>query len=661
MGSLKQQGNTIFYEAFGERAQLCPFGKNKIRFRSTAATAFKDENWNLIEQPSSDFTIEMSENRAVLKNGKIQAEIFSDGSVNYYNQNGKELLSEYWPYEPNKIAYQHYGREYKHAGGGAYETWVYFKPHYDEHFYGLGQDPNDCFDLKGCTTELSQKNTHVCIPFLYSSRGYGFLWNNPAVGRVETVKNHTLWYMNASSQVDYIVMAEDTPADIVRQLSDLTGKAPEFPAWAAGFWQSKLRYETQDELLDVAREYKRRGVPLAVIVADFFHWTQQGDWKFDPRYWPDPKAMVDELEAMGTKLVVSVWPTVHQKSENYAALAEKNELVRAENGTTAVSEFNDQTAFFDTTNPQARKDVWEIIRRNYYTFGIKSYWLDVAEPEMRPYRYENMSMYAGNGLEVSQIYSYYYAKMFYDGLKEAGETEIISLSRSAWLGSQRVGALVWSGDIPSTFDSLRHQIKAGLNMSLCGIPWWTTDIGGFIGGKPFDEEFRELLVRWFQFGVFLPVMRLHGARVWEEGKGSKHPEMLFGSGSENEIWSFGDTVYPILKSLIELREKLRPYVMSGMKQASNDGTPLMRPMFWEFPNDDRCYEIDDEYLFGADILVAPITQYGARSREVYLPEGEWRLIGSDDIQKGKRTVLMDAPLNGIPAYVRAKSQLANEI
>ena len=656
MGQLTQKGTTIIYENYGERVEICPFGKDRVRFRSSANLHIKDEDWNLLEQPETECEIHLEENRAVLINGKIQAEILKDGTVTYYDRGGRELLTEDWPEERNQTAYQHHAREYRHAGGDNYRTWVYFKSYREEHLYGLGQEPNDCLDLKGCTTELGQKNTHVCIPFLYSSRGYGILWNNPAVGRVETVKNHTLWYMEAAAQVDYIVMAGDTPAEVVRQVSALTGYAPKFPQWASGFWQCKLRYETQEELMEVARNYKKRGIPISAIVIDFFHWTEQGDWKFDKKYWPDPRKMVEELREMGIELVVSIWPTVHKNSENYSFLAENNELIRMEHGMISYMEHDEQLSFIDPTNPKTRKDVWEIMKKNYYDYGIRNFWLDVAEPEFRPYEYENMRTYLGNGQQVSQLYPYYYEKLVYDGLKEAGEEEIISLSRSAWFGSQRLGTLLWSGDIPSTFASLRKQIKAGMNLSLCGIPWWTTDIGGFVGGKPSDPEFRELIVRWFQFGLFLPVMRLHGHRVWEEGGHGKHPEVQNPSGADNEIWSFGEEVYSILKNLISVRESLRPYIMEGLDKASEDGTPLMRPMFWDFPEDGHCYEIEDQYMFGPDILVAPITEYGKRERKVYLPEGEWTFFGSSQREKGGREVAMSGELYQIPAYVRRKEK-----
>lgn len=661
MGLLSKRGNGIFYESYGEKLWIVPYGENCVRFRSTMGKDILEENWNLMEPGADSSSVEISPEKAVLKNGNIRAEILSNGCVCYYKADGSVLLEEDWPDERNQIAYQHFAREYRHKGGDLYETRVYFRAVPDESLYGLGQDPNDCFDLKGTTTELCQKNTHVCIPFLLSSKGYGFLWNSPAAGRVETVKNHTMWYLEAAAQVDYLVIAEESPMKIVQHLSDITGKTPEFPEWASGYWQCKLRYETQEDLLEAARGYKKRGIPISVIVIDFFHWTEEGDWKFDPRYWPDPKAMVEELKEMGIHLVVSIWPTVSKKSENYRWLAERGELLRAECGSFSLNEEDSGTNFIDATNPRTRQDVWQVIKKNYYDLGGRSFWLDVAEPEARPYRTGNMRAYLGNGLQMAQIYPYCYEQMFYEGLKAQGETEIISLSRSAWIGSQRWGTLVWSGDIPSTFDSLRRQIKAGMNMSLCGIPWWTTDIGGFIGGKPSDPVFRELLIRWFQFGLFLPVMRMHGCRVWDEGQHGKHTDLPCPTGADNEVWSYGEEMYEQMVHMIRLREKLRPYIMKNMSLATQEGTPVMRPLFLDYPKDKTCYALEDEYLFGPDILVAPVAEYGSRSRQVYLPEGEWIQIGSNEVIAGGQTVTMDAPLSDIPAYVRAESEVCKAI
>ena len=262
----------------------------------------------------------------------------------------------------------------------------------------------------------------------------------------------------------------------------------------------------------MAREFKRRGLPLSVIVADFFHWPNQGDWKFDEEYWPDPAAMTRELGEMGVQLMVSVWPTVEKSSENHQEMLSRGLLVRMDRGIRAALEHRNHAVHFDATNPEARAFVWDKVRRNYLDKGVSLFWLDEAEPEYTRYDFDIFRYHLGTDLQVGNIYPALFAKTFYDGLKASGVERPLSLVRCAWAGSQRYGALVWSGDIHSTFESLRNQLAAGLNMGMAGIPWWTTDIGGFHGGDPEDPAFRELLTRWFQWGVFCPVMRIHGDR-----------------------------------------------------------------------------------------------------------------------------------------------------
>ncbi len=306
-------------------------------------------------------------------------------------------------------------------------------------------------------------------------------------------------------------------------------------------------------------------------------------------------------------------------------MSEGNLLITNENGQYGMFDFYGQQAFIDPTNPAARRFVWEKVRENYYRKGIRTFWLDEAEPEVHPQQFSNLRLYAGNGGQAAMLYPFYYAKAFYEGLKEEGEQETIALTRAAWLGSQRFGVSVWNGDISSTFDALRQSIISGLSMSLCGIPWWNSDIGGFHSGDIESEEFRELIVRWFQFGVFCPIMRLHGSRRRQSDYAYRHPGIIEPSGGDNELWSFGERNYPILKSLIELRERLRPYLTRMMEENCASGAPIMRPMFYQYPQDDICYDLDDQYMFGSDILFAPIIRRGQTSRKVYLPEGTWIL------------------------------------
>ena len=320
--------------------------------------------------------------------------------------------------------------------------------------------------------------------------------------------------------------------------------------------------------------------------------------------------------------------------------------------------YQGNTVHYDATNPGAREYVWEKAKKNYYDKGVRIFWLDEAEPEYTIYDFDNYRYYLGPNVQIGNLYPMMYAKTFFDGMKAEGQDNIINLLRCAWAGSQRYGALVWSGDIHSSFKSLRNQFAAGLNMAIAGIPWWTTDIGGFHGGDANDPEFRELLVRWFEYGAFCPVMRLHGDRVPKQPQLGTTGGCGCLSGAPNEVWSFGNDVYEICKKYLFLRERLKPYIAGLMREASEVGTPVMRPLFYDFPQDDKAWEIEDQYLFGPDILVAPIMENGQRTRSIYLPKGaDWIDGWSGTSYSGGSAIEIDAPLDQIPAFIRKGSNL----
>jgi alpha-D-xyloside xylohydrolase len=364
---------------------------------------------------------------------------------------------------------------------------------------------------------------------------------------------------------------------------------------------------------------------------------------------------------MNIKLMVSIWPTVNENSANFREMKEQGLLVRTERGVLATHSFFDNKPegpvylhLYDPTNPEARRFLWEQVRENYYRYGIKVWWLDACEPELDDAGdHDNLRYHIGNGLEVSCISPLMHQQAFYEGMKSEGESEIVSLSRSAWAGSQRYGAAVWSGDIDSSFEALRTQVRAGLNIGLSGIPWWTTDIGGFLGSDPSTAYFRELIVRWFQYGAFCPLFRLHGFR------GPLTPGPFHEvTGAPNEVWSFGDETYEIIKEILFLRERLTPYVMEQMRLAHEKGIPPMRPLFFDFPADEGCVSVDDEFLFGSDILVAPVLHYEARKRGVYLPAGtNWTDAWTDEKIDGGQWIEAEAPLERIPLYLRKDRHL----
>jgi alpha-D-xyloside xylohydrolase len=316
-------------------------------------------------------------------------------------------------------------------------------------------------------------------------------------------------------------------------------------------------------------------------------------------------------------------------------------------------DFAGSVTFFDATNADAREYVWQKVKKNYYDKGIKIFWLDVAEPEYQFYDFDNYRYRIGSDLAVGNIYPSMYARTFFDGMKKEGQQDIVNLIRCAWAGSQRYGALVWSGDIYCSFESFRNQFAAGLNMGLAGIPWWNTDIGGFMGADIKDPAFHELLVRWFEWGCFCPVMRLHGARNPETKPLGTTGGGMVGSGAANEVWSFSNDVYEICKKYLFLREKLRPYVAEQMKAAHEKGTPVMRPLFYDFPEDNTAWETEDQYMFDPNYLVAPIFYEGKTERQVYLPEGvQWIDCWTGENFEGGWIVSVAAPLDRIPVLSR---------
>ncbi len=678
---LRQENNRLIREFDSERIWIEPWGANSLRVRVTKAGTMPkpDEEWALLPPEPQTASITIEDREATLTNGKITAKLTAGGKIVFLNGRGEVLLEEF--HRNRREAMEAFdsalagkaaaekpdylrsfvsaldvdAREFSPILGGDYELTARFESDPDEKLFGMGQYQQPYLNIKGCTLELAHRNSQASVPFVLSSLGYGFLWHNPAIGKVTFGKNVTEWCAQSTDILDYWITAGDTPAEIEEAYARATGTVPMMPDFAMGFWQCKLRYRTQDELLEVAREYKRRDLPISVIVADFFHWPNQGEWKFDPEYWPDPKAMVDELKSMGIELMVSIWPTVEESSENYKEMVEKGYLIRADRGNRIMLS---GASIFDATHPDAREYVWSKARRNYYDNGIKIFWLDEAEPEYTHYHYDLYRYHLGPDVQIGNLYPAMYARAFYEGMSAAGQENVINLLRCAWAGSQKYGALVWSGDIDTTFRSMRNQFAAGLNMGLAGIPWWTTDIGGFHGGNPADPAYREVLARWFAWGAFCPVFRLHGFRDPHKPPLSNHGGGKMLSGADNEVWSYGEEVYAICTKYMLLRERLKPYITGLMQAAHEHGTPVMRTLFYEFPADARSWEVSDEYLFGPDLLVAPVMEAGLKQRAVYLPAGaQWTNAWTGEVLGGGQTVTVDAPLDTIPLFVREGATL----
>ncbi|NEE00892.1 glycoside hydrolase family 31 protein [Phytoactinopolyspora halotolerans] len=706
-GPFQVDGLRLTWRGGGETVVVEPWGKDSVRVRSALGADVADTDWALlVPEPGTHAAarLELDGDTAVLVNGRIRVEAkareFFDAQLGYprfscrlsfYDVDGRLLLRETGDGGALKIR----ARDYDAQTGGTCRTRVLLDSDPAEKLYGMGQYQQDILDIKGCTFELAHRNSQVSVPFVLSSAGYGFLWHNPAIGRATFAANRTEWEAESARQIDYWVTAGSSPAEITRAYAAATGHVPMMPEYGLGLWQSKLRYVDQEQLLDVAREYRRRDLPLDVIVADFFHWPRMGDFRFEEEFWPDPAAMVAELTELGVELMVSVWPQVSHESENYAEMSRRGLLALTNRGVDIQMQFGGPSRFVDVTNPAARAYVWEKCRENYARHGIRMFWLDEAEPEYGSYDYAAYRYHLGQAIEVGNLYPQLFSRAFYNGMTDDGahgedssahdegsgahdegsgardggdggsdRTGVVNLVRCAWAGSQRYGALVWSGDIHSSFPSMRRQVTAGIHMGVAGIPWFTTDIGGFGGGHVDDPAFRELLVRWFQLGAFLPVMRMHGDRAPSaevyaaDGSPRRH------TGAGNELWSYGPDVFEILSRYARLREAMRDYTRDLMRQAHADGQPVMRGMFHEFPDDPVAWELADQFLFGPDLLVAPVMVEGATSRRVYLPAGaSWTDLRSGNAAAGSQWIDAEAPLDVIPVFARngALPELAGKV
>ena len=655
MQYFEKQGNALIFRQDGETVRVEPWQKDSLRVRGTLLSEIEEGSIALLDPETVEAEIELvDELKATIKNGKIQAvlEVQPWGQklrITFLNQKGEVLLSEI----ANGGALCLRAHDYRALKGGAYQLKVSFDSNPDEKIYGMGQYQQERMNLKGCNLELAHRNSQASIPFYVSSLGYGFLWHNAAVGEVHFGTNTTEWLARTTKQLDYWVTAGDTPAEIEEHFADAIGKVPMMPEYGLGFWQCKLRYYNQEQVLNVAREYKKRGIPLDVFVIDYYHWPRCGDYRFDEEYFPDPKAMIDELHEMGIETMVSIWPQIDWRSENYEEMKQQGLLVKSNAGVDVQMLFHGNNVFLDATNPRTRKYVWEKVKKNYADLGIRTFWLDEAEPEFSTYEYECYRYAAGPVEEIGNIYPREYSRMFYEGQKENGQEDIVNLVRCAWLGSQKYGALVWSGDIFSTYEDFRKQICAGLHMGLCGIPWWTTDIGGFMTDDVNDPDFQQLLIRWYEFAVYSAVFRMHGDRGPHNIPTLDDRDFGGGylyTGQSNELWSYGEENYRIMKKYYDIRISMHDYIKQLYDEASENGSPLIRTMFYEFPDDKKCWELQDQYMFGSEYLVAPIFHLNEFEREVYLPEGRWEDTRDGKVYEGGQTVLAAAPIDSIPVF-----------
>ena len=634
-----KEGNALLLRSV-EQIRVEPWGKNALRVRASRLPRTDDNLWALLPAEETETEISIGTEEASITNGKVTCRISKEGRIAFYNAEGKKLLREYWEVKPFP---EIRGRQWKPRQAGSMELTVRFEAEDGEKIYGMGEYQHEILDRKGMTLELSHRCTQVSIPFYVSSLGYGFLWNNPGVGQVDFATNMTRWYLRETDEMDYWVCAGDTPKEILRTYMDATGKPPIMPDFAYDLFQSKLRYYNQDQVLAVAREYKKRGLKLGTVVIDFIYWTTDGSYRFHPTYWPDPDAMVKELEELGVKVMISFWPNMGSQSPHYQEFHDKGLLIQTTRG--------GEPGFVDMTNPEARELVWEKHRVEHFDRGIRNFFVDAAEPECETMNRDNLRYFIGNGDKVNNYYPFCDARLFWDAETKEGVTPF-NIIRCGWAGSQRFGSMLWSGDIESTFEVLRQQVCIAINVGMSGQPWFTTDTGGFYNGNVYDPYFRRLMCRWFQFSTFSPVLRLHGVRQpdhWTE-------DHLY-SGADNELWSFGEETYEILKKYLSIRENIKPYLKQVMEQTHVTGDPAIRGLFYEFPEDETCWSVKSQYMLGSELLVCPVLYDLAQSIRIYLPSGtDWVDVWTGETFPGGQWIDRVTPLDTIPVYAKAGSE-----
>jgi alpha-D-xyloside xylohydrolase len=514
-----------------------------------------------------------------------------------------------------------------------------------EGFYGLGQHQAGVWNYHGESVDLSQENTNIAVPMLLSSKGYGVFWNNASRTRFNNRFVHVMYISSeVADAIDYYFIYGPEFDRIIAAYRELTGGTPMFGRWAYGFWQCKNRYKSQQEILDVARKYRDLRIPVDNIVQDWFWWNRKGEHVFNQNY-SDPKGMIDQLHSENFHFMISVWPFFEPGSKEYEEMDRRGFFIDR----TKVAHLPYHAkgmAVYDPTNPAARKYYWDLMNSQLFKLGVDAWWLDTTEPETEGQE-ENIlldhKLFIGSGNRYANIFPLMTTRAVYEGQRSVSDQKrVFILSRSAFAGSQRYGVTAWSGDVLSDWLTFKRQIPAGLNFSLSGIPYWTTDIGGFIsGGNLNDPDFRELFIRWFEFGAFSPIFRVHGTR---------NPD-------ENELWSYGPDAQKILVAYDNLRYRLLPYIYSLAWMTTSQGYTPMRALVMDFREDVNAQNLGDQFMYGPAFLVNPVTEPGASERRIYVPQGKWYDFWTGAPISGARFTNVAAPLDRMPLLVRAGSIL----
>jgi len=665
------------------------YGPSIVRvLKSPVGKAFTKESLTVIKKPqATKFTVNQQGDIVSLKSNKLKVDVdIKSGKIAYASLAGTLLLSE-------KEAGATF-TDFDDAGSKTYTINQSFTLDKDEAIYGLGQQQRGKLSLRNAKINMVQGNTDDYVPFLVSTKGYGLFWDNYSPTIFEDKQESTSFRSDVGDCIDYYFMLGGNIDGSIACMRDLSGQAPMFPLWTFGYWQSKERYKSQNELVGVVNKYRELGVPLDGIIQDWQYWGNNYLWnamEFLNSEFPNPKKMVEDIHNQNAHLIISIWSSFGPQTKQFREMQPKGMLLNF--GTWPQSgletwppnrEYPSGVQPYDPYNPEARNIYWRYLNKGLFSLGIDGWWMDSSEPDHLDFKPSDFDLktYLGSFRKVRNAFPL----MTVGGVGEhqraaSSDKRVFILTRSAFAGQQRYGANTWSGDVNSSWQSLRNQIPAGLNFSMSAIPYWNTDIGGFFanaynrgwseGAK--NPSFQELYVRWLQFGAFTPMMRSHGTDI---------PREIYNFGKK------GETIYDAIAKTINLRYSLLPYIYSTAWSVTSSQSTIMRALVMDF-NDKKVVDMNNEYLFGKSILVAPVVnaQYTpeaivrsneqtgwdkkdanndtkvqpvtfaqAKSTKVYLPEGTvWYDFWTNEKIKGGQEIVKATTIDEIPLYIKSGS------
>lgn len=639
--------------------------------KSPDGKTFPQKSLSVVETPQkTDFSINREGDELFLKSKSVQVSLnLNNGKITFLAPAGEPLLNE----KEKGVEFT----DFNDAGVKTYSVYQSFLLDKDEAIYGLGQQQKGKMVQRNLKLNMIQGNTDDYIPFFVSAKGYGLFWDNYSPTVFEDNPECTSFKSEVGDCVDYYFMYGGNADGVIAQMRDLTGQVPMFPLWTFGYFQSKERYKSQDETVDVVKKYREIGVPLDGIIQDWQYWGNNYLWnamEFLNAEFYNPQKMVNDVHKLNAHMIISIWNSFGPQTKQYKELNKIGALMDFQTWPQSGSDkwppnmdYPSGVRVYDPYNPEARDIYWKYLNDGIFSLGIDGWWMDSSEPDhlsFKPSDFDNKT-YLGSFRKVRNAFPLMTVGGVYQHQRSVtSDKRVFILTRSAFAGQQRYGANTWSGDVVASWDALRQQISAGLNFSLSAIPYWNSDIGGFFlwnfPAKLNDANYRELYARWIQFGAFCPMMRSHG------------------TDAPREVYQFGkngDQIYDAIEKYINLRYLLLPYIYSTSWDVTANQSTMMRALVMDFANDKDALDINNEYMFGKSLLVCPVTtpMYSKivvlgndttkvedfskiKSVEVYLPDGnDWIDFWTGEKYDGGKTINKEVPIDVMPLFVKAGS------